>query len=68
MDKKFIYSSVAFLTLTGIPIGGFMLSVATYPGADITAYMIDNFNYILMSAFGVTVSMIGIVFYIFADE
>lgn len=67
MDKKFLYSAVVFLVFSALPIGGFMLSVAMYPESELTVYMVRNFNYIIASLVGVTVSLMSVVFYVYSD-
>lgn len=67
MDKKFVYSAVVFLVFSALPIGGFMLSVAMYPDAEFTAYMVNNFAYLLASLVGITVALMAVVFYVYSD-
>ena len=68
MDRKFVYSAIIFLVFSALPIGGIMLSIALYPDADLTSYMVDNFDYIIISLFAVTVSLMGGVFYFASDQ
>jgi hypothetical protein len=68
MDKRFFYSFAIFLVFTGLPIGVFMLSVATYPDSEFTVWMIGNFNYVIISLFVVTNVLIGGVFYFYSKE
>lgn len=45
-----------------------MLSVAMYPGAEWTSYMIGNFGSILVSLIGVTVFLMSGVFYFYPNQ
>lgn len=68
MDWRFIYSAIVFLLFSALPIGGIMLSVAMYPGAEVTSYMVGNFGYILASLIGITVSLMSGVFYLYSNQ
>jgi len=67
MDKRFLYSFAIFLVFSGLPIGVFMLSVATYPDSEFTVWMIGHFDYVIMFLFALTTSLIGGVFYVYSD-
>ena len=68
MDKRFLYSFIAFFVFSGIPIGVIMLSIAVYPSSTLTTYAVDNFGSIIVSLFLVTIAVIGGVFYVYMDS
>lgn len=68
MDKKFFYSGLVFLIFSALPIGGFMLSVAMYPDSALTSYMVGNFGSIIIALIVLTVSLIGVVFYVYSER